>query len=157
MSIQPISLKGRALRLLGAREYARAELARKLAPHAEHAGQIDSLLDELEVKGFISEQRAAESVVHRRAPRLGAARIRQELRAKGLSPDLVQRTVAGLQPSEVARAHQVWSSKFSPQAERGDAAARARQMRFLLARGFSADVVRRVVSGTADDGLMDLE
>ena len=157
MAIQPLSLKGRALRLLGAREYARAELARKLAPHAQHAGQIDSLLDDLAAKGFISEQRAAESVVHRRAPRLGAARIRQELRAKGLPPELIQRIVAELQPSEVERAHQVWSRKFSPQAERGDAAARARQMRFLLARGFSADVARRVVSGPTDDGLPDLE
>ncbi|MEO6624537.1 MAG: recombination regulator RecX [Burkholderiaceae bacterium] len=157
MPIQPLLLKGRALRLLGVHEYARAELKRKLAPHAEHAGQIDSLLDELEAKGFLSEQRAAESVVHRRAPRLGLARIRQELRAKGLSPDLVQQTLAGLQPSEVARARQVWSHKFSGQPASGDAAERARQMRFLLSRGFSADVVRRVVSGTEDDEQRALE
>ena len=153
MAIQPLSLKGRALRLLGAREYARAELARKLAPHAQHAGQIDSLLDDLAATGFISEQRAAESVVHRRAPRLGAARIRQELRAKGLSPDLVQKTVAGLQASEVARAHKVWGGKFGAPAAPGDAAGRARQIRFLLSRGFSSDVVRRVVAGAADDDL----
>ena len=54
MATQPISLKGRALRLLGAREYARAELGRKLAPHAENAGQIEGVLDELEAKGFLS-------------------------------------------------------------------------------------------------------
>ena len=153
MAIQPLSLKGRALRLLGAREYARAELSRKLAPHAEHAGEVESLLDELEAKGFISEQRAAESVAHRRAPRLGIARIRQELRAKGLSPELVQQTLAALQPSELARARQIWSRKFSAQATSGDAGGRARQIRFLLSRGFSADVVRRVVSGTEEDEL----
>ena len=139
------------MRLLGAREYARAELGRKLAPHAENAGQIESVLDELEAKGFLSEQRAAESVVHRRAPRLGSARIRQELRAKGLAPELIQQTLAGLQASEVARARQVWSRKFSAQPAFGDPAAHGRQMRFLLARGFSADVVRRVVSGGEDD------
>ena len=151
MATQPISLKGRALRLLGAREYARAELGRKLAPHAENAGQIESVLDELEAKGFLSEQRAAESVVHRRAPRLGSARIRQELRDKGLAPELIQQTLAGLQSSEVARARQVWSRRFSGQPASGDLAAHGRQMRFLLARGFSADVVRRVVSGGEDD------
>ena len=153
MAAQPISLKGRALRLLGAREYARAELGRKLAPHAESAGQIDSLLDELEAKGFLSEQRAAESVVHRRAPRLGSARIRQELRAKGLAPELIEQSLAGLQSSEVARARQIWNRKFSTQPVSGDPAARARQMRFLLARGFSADVVRCVVLGGEDDGM----
>ena len=145
------------MRLLGAREYGRAELARKLTPHAEHAGQIDSLLDELAAKGFISEQRAAESVVHRRAPRLGAARIRQELRAKGLPPELIQQTVAALQASEVARAHKVWGGKFGAPAAPGDAVGRARQIRFLLSRGFSSDVVRRVVAGAADDDLPLLE
>ena len=141
------------MRLLGAREYGRTELARKLAPHAQHAGQIDSLLNELAAKGFISEQRAAESVVHRRAPRLGAARIRQELRAKGLPPELIQQTVAALQASEVARAHKVWGGKFGAPAAPGDAAGRARQIRFLLSRGFSSDVVRRVVADAADDDL----
>jgi SOS response regulatory protein OraA/RecX len=47
------------------------------------------VLDDLQAKGFIDEQRVVESVLHRRAGRLGAGRIRQELQAKGLDGELV--------------------------------------------------------------------
>ncbi|MEY3914040.1 MAG: Regulatory protein RecX, partial [Pseudomonadota bacterium] len=79
-----ISLKGRALRLLSQREHSRVELERKLAEHEEEPGTLARALDELEAKGFISEERVVESVVHRRASKLGAARVQQELAAKGL-------------------------------------------------------------------------
>ena len=77
------SLKGRALRCLAAREHSRAELLRKLAPYEEEPGQLERVLDELQAKGFISEERVAASLLHRRAARLGDLRIRQELQAKG--------------------------------------------------------------------------
>ena len=67
MVTAPISLKGRALRLLSSREYSRAELLRKLGPHEEMPGELVKVLDELAVKGFVSDQRALESLVHRRA------------------------------------------------------------------------------------------
>jgi regulatory protein len=140
-----ISLKGRALRLLAGREHSRAELERKLAPHEEVPGELQRSLDELQAKGFISDQRVLESVVFRRSPRLGALRVRQELQAKGLAPEAVDRAVADLQATELARAQAVWLKKFGRPA--ADAADRARQMRFLAARGFSAGVVQRVVKG----------
>jgi len=147
-----ISLKGRALRLLAGREHSRAELQRKLGPHETEPGELNKALDELESKGFINEQRVLESVVHRRSARLGAARVRQELQAKGLDPQAVAEAVAGLQGSEEARAREVWRKKFG-EAPR-DAAEHGKQMRFLLTRGFGAEVVRRVVRGTdsQDDG-----
>ncbi len=149
MSFAPLSLKGRALRLLGSREHSRAELERKLASFEQEPGQLARALDELQAKGFINEQRVLESVLHRRATRLGAARIRQELQAKGLDPEAVQQAVAGLQASELERAREVWRRKFGePPA---DASERGKQMRFLVARGFGAEVVRRVVSGAGDD------
>ena len=139
----PTSLKGRALRYLAGREHSRAELMRKLAPHAEEPGQIERVLDDLQAKGFISEARVVASVVRRRATRLGAARVRQELQAKGIDPQLVRDAVAQLQGSELERARGVWVKRFNePPA---DAREWARHMRFLLARGFAGDVVRRVV------------
>jgi regulatory protein len=138
-----LSLKGRALRLLAAREYSRAELVRKLAQFEEEPGQLEKALDELQGKGFIDEQRVADSVVHRRAPRAGAARIRQELVGKGLAPELVAEAVASLQATELERAREVWLKKFGTPAP--DALQRARQTRFLLARGFSATVISRVL------------
>jgi regulatory protein len=140
-----LSLKGRALRLLSGREYSRSELERKLAAHEEEPGQLRRVLDELEAKGFIDHARVAESLIHRRAAKLGAARIRQELQAKGLDAELVSQTVAGLRATEVQRARDVWQRKFD--APPADAAERGKQTRFLAARGFDGEVIRRVLSG----------
>lgn len=151
MGLQKLSLKGRALRLLANREHSRAELERKLAPHEEAPGELQRALDDLQAKGFIDEARVIESVVHRRAARLGARRVRQELQAKGLAPEAIARAVDGLQASEVQRALEVWKRKFGEPAP--DPAGRARQMRFLATRGFSGEAIRRVVRGA--DELID--
>ena len=149
---QTLSLKGRALRYLAAREHSRAELATKLARHVGPEDDPDAVarvLDELAAKGFIDEARVAESVLHRRAGRLGGARVLQELRAKGLPDDVVADAAAQLRSTELARAQAVWRRKFGQSP--ADAAERARQLRFLAARGFSGDVARRALGGAADD------
>jgi regulatory protein len=146
---QQLSLKGRALRLLSGREHSRSELERKLAPYEGEPGQLRRVLDELQAKGFIDHRRVAQSVVHQRAGKLGAARIRQELQRKGLDADLVSEAVAALRATELERAREVWRRKFDrPPA---DAAERGKQARFLMARGFGAEVVRRVVSARVAD------
>jgi regulatory protein len=143
MAFGQISLKGRALKLLAAREHSRRELERKLAPHETEPGQLKSALDELQARGFIDEQRVVDSLLHRRSGRLGAGRIRQELQAKGLDAERVALAVASLQASEVERARQVWRRKFGELPR--DATERARQARFLAARGFGGEVIRRVL------------
>jgi regulatory protein len=144
-----ISLKGRALRLLAGREHSRAELEKKLAPHEQEPGEVQRALDELQAKGFISEQRVVESVIHRRSARLGAGRVKQELQAKGVSAEAVAEAVDRLRGTETERAREVWRKKFGEPA--ADAAGRAKQMRFLASRGFGAEAIRRVVRGADDD------
>lgn len=147
-AFQP-SLKGRALRLLSNREHSRRELERKLAPHEETPGELQKALDELQVKGFISDERAAESVVHRRASRLGMGRLKQELQAKGLDAALVSETMERLKGTELARAREVWRRRFGELPR--DAAERAKQSRFLAARGFGGEVIRKVLAGGAGE------
>ena len=143
------SLKGRALKLLAMREHSRKELERKLAQHETEPGQLQAALDELQAKGFIDEQRVVDSLVHRRAARLGAGRVKQELQAKGLDAERVAIAVASLRATEVERAREIWRRKFGvPPA---DAAQRARQARFLAARGFGGDVIRRVLAMHEDE------
>ena len=142
------SLKGRALRLLSQREHSRQELERKLAEHETEPGQLARALDELQAKGFISEARVIESVVHRRASKLGTARVRQELAAKGLSGEAVDEALAQLRTTELERAREVWMRKFGEPAT--DPKEKARQIRFLVSRGFATEVVRRVVQGPPD-------
>lgn len=149
MATAPISLKGRALRLLSNREHSRAELERKLARYEEVPGSLAQALDALQAKDFINEQRVVESVIHRRAGKLGNARIRQELQSKGLDPAAVVEAVTQLRATEVARARAVWRKKFG--AAPADAAERGKQMRFLASRGFGGDAIRQVVAGADDD------
>ena len=138
-----LSLKGRALRLLSSREQSRVELERKLSSHEEEPGQLAAVLDELEAKDFISQARVVESVINRRAAKFGASRIKRELLGKGLDGEAVHDAVEQLKNSELERLQLVWQRKFGTPAS--DAAGQARQMRFLLTRGFSADAVRSVL------------
>ena len=143
------SLKSRALRLLSQREHSRTELERKLSQHEQAPGELAKALDELQARDFINDGRAIESVVHRRAGKLGAARVKQELAAKGLSGEAVAAAMEGLRGTELDRAQGVWRKKFGSPA--ADANERAKQIRFLLTRGFNAEVVRKVVQGADED------
>ena len=155
MGFEGLSLKGRALRLLAGREHSRAELERKLAAHETTPGELAAALDALQAKGFINDARVVQSVVHRRAERLGTQRVRSELQAKGLAPELVAQAVDELRSTEAERAREVWRRKFGQPAS--DPRERARQMRFLAARGFSGEVIRRVVTQGGVDSERDVD
>ncbi len=144
-----LSLKGRALRALAGRDYSRVELERKLASFETEPGQLALVLDELQAKGFLDEQRAADSLAHRRGQKLGTARVVQEMRARGIEPEAIAQSTQHLKATELDRAREVWRKKFG--AAPADAAAQAKQMRFLITRGFSSEIIRRVVSGQHDD------
>ena len=148
----PPSLKARALRLLALREHTRAELHSKLARKLgedESEADITRTLDALERAGLINEARAAESLLHRRAPRLGAARVLRELREQGTPEPLIEQAAETLRETELERARAVWQRKFGTPPH--DAQERARQMRFLAARGFSFEIARRAIGSSADD------
>lgn len=155
----PRSLKARALQWLAQREHSRAEMQRKLLPHARAMaaqGEADTgdaadpmarvveVLDWLEAHRYLCEQRFTESRIHVRAARHGNLRIQQELAQHGIALD--PQAAQALKASEVDRARDVWSRKFDAPA--ADAAGRARQARFLTGRGFSAETVRRVLRET---------
>ena len=143
-----ISLKGRALRLLSQREHSRFELERKLKPFEETPGELAEALDFLQAKDFINEQRVVESVVNSRSRKLGASRVRQELQAKGLPVEAIAEAVQEMRSTELERAREVWRKKFGEPPI--DQAARVRQVRFLVSRGFAPEVVKRVVAGAED-------
>jgi regulatory protein len=149
VATEPTSLKGRALHLLAGREHSRTELERKLQPHETEPGALARALDELQAKGFINDQRVVDSVLHRRAARLGAGRVKQELQAKGIGAEAVAEAVDSLRGTETERARAVWRKKFGEPTS--DPAARAKQMRFLASRGFGAEAIRRAVQGGEDD------
>jgi regulatory protein len=147
------SLKSRALQLLAQRDQSRLELRRKLLRHARAeaaddenavlgAGEkVDALLDWLEANRFLSNERFVESRVHAREARFGNLRIRNELAQHALV--LPAELARALADSELERALAVRARRFA-RAPR-DAAERAAQSRFLLARGFSPELVHRLM------------
>jgi regulatory protein len=143
----PAELKSRALRLLARREHSRAELARKLSPHAASPQDVEAVLDALAERKQLSDERYAEQRAAVLARKFGAGRIRRELLAKGVSAGDVERAVAG--DDEIARARAILQKKYrEPAASREE---RAKRARFLQGRGFSYDVIRRALSEAGDD------
>lgn len=142
----PAELKARALRTLARREHSRAELARKLAPRAESPEALDALLDALADKKQLSDERYAEARAHQLARKYGAARIRRELRSKGIDQPTADRVASG---GELERARAILARKYHTRVD--SPLERARRMRFLQSRGFSHDTIRALLSSDAEE------
>jgi len=136
-------LRARALRLLARREHTRAELARKLAPQAESSDALKALIDQLSARAQLSDERYAEARAHQLSRKFGAARVRRELVAKGIEREAAARFAADVEKTDLERAHSILARKYRSRATTPQE--RARRARFLQARGFSPDVIRRAL------------
>lgn len=149
MAKPQLSLKGRALRYLSMREHSRLELGRKLARYAQEGEDVEAVLDALEAARLLSQERFAESLVHRRAARFGNQRILTELQSHRIDDESLTGIREQLARDEAARARAVLERKYSqPPA---DAAERVKQMRFLQQRGFSHDAIKAAMRGPVPD------
>jgi regulatory protein len=99
----------------------------------------------LERRGWLSEARFVEHTTTVRRRRFGAARILHELREKGVSASALASAQSRLKDSEIDAARAVWKKKFGRLPATLEE--RAKQSRFLASRGFSAEVVHRVLRG----------
>jgi regulatory protein len=141
-----VELRARALRLLARREHTGQELERKLAPHAGSSEDVRDLLSGLKQKNQLSEERFAEERARRLARKYGAARIRQDLKAKGVSEELIDRVSS---EGELERARAILERKYrEPAATREE---KAKRMRFLQSRGFSSAVIFTLLSAREAD------
>ena len=139
----PVELRARALRLLARREHSRVELERKLGPHAGSSAVIAEVLEALVQKKQLSDERYAEERAHSMARKYGAARIRQDLKAKGVDAQLIERISSA---GDLERARAILTRKYrEPAASREE---RAKRMRFLQSRGFSFDIIRSLLSSS---------
>ena len=141
----PEQLKARALRHLVRREHSRAELARKLAAHAASREDLEALLDSLVAKKQLSDERYAEERARALSRKYGAAKIRHDLRAKGISDGIVDAVSSA---GELERARAILERKYRVPATTREE--RAKRARFLQGRGFSSDVVLRLVLDRED-------
>ena len=145
------ALRSKAIRLLARRERSRSELRRLLDPEGAEYEQVSALLDELQNQGWLSEARLADQLVRGRRSRSSAARVRLELKRRGLDADVIAASTAGLDAGDLQTAMALWQRRFGDAAT--DRSDRERQMRFLLNRGFSRSIALKVIlnpGGEAD-------
>ena len=143
----PAELRARALRLLARREHSRLELGRKISPHAESPEAVEVLLDSLEQKKQLSNERFASERARVLSRKYGAARIRQDLKAKGLPEELVSRFSSF--SDDLQKAKEILERKYrTPAATREE---RAKRMRFLQSRGFSSEIIFSLLSARGAD------
>jgi len=137
-------LRQRALDYLGKREYSYFELTQKLKPFAEESDDIPAILDDFKKRGWLSDARFTEQLVHARQSKFGSARVANELREKGVADDLIADAVEEVKINELDFAREVCRKKFkaSP-SSREDW---AKQARFLQSRGFGFDVIKKVLN-----------
>lgn len=142
-------LRERALRLLARREHTRAELARKLATDNAPNPALDAVFEHLQARGHLSEERYAESRTRQLSRKFGAVRIRRELVAKGVAPEVAARFATDLKKTDLERARSILRRKYKDAAT--SPRERARRMRFLHARGFCEEVIRAALSASSSD------
>ena len=146
------SLRQRALEYLGKREYSYAELGQKLKAYLaedEDFEQIMAILEDFKTRGWLSDARFTEQIVHARSHKFGASKIANELREKGISSDLIVSAIEQVKENELDNAKEVWRKKFKKSPDSRDEW--ARQARFLQSRGFGFDVIKKVLNSKLED------
>ena len=141
----------RSVEMLARREHARKELRLKLerldlaseGGGEERAAAIEACLDELAARGYQSDARYAEAYAASKAARYGNRRLAADLRAQDVAWDAIEPARQAL-PGDLERARRVWAKRFGEPPR--DARDKARQMRFMDARGFGYDVFASVLA-----------
>ncbi|QXI29785.1 recombination regulator RecX [Pseudomonas vanderleydeniana] len=147
----PVAVRRAAMDLLARREHGRVELTRKLRQRGAPPELIDTELDRLTDEGLLSESRYLESFVSYRARSgYGPLRIRDELSQRGLQRSDIELALRESGFDWQAQLEETWRRKFSGRLP-ADARERAQQGRFLSYRGYSMDMIGRLLSGRGLD------
>jgi len=151
-SSQP-TLRGRALRLLGRREFTRQGLEKRLHVHvadaanADKPAELETLLDDLTERGWLSDARYADALVRKRTGQFARRSIAQELKQAGVNEEITAVALAQNSESdpdqEFAAALALCQRKFRRAPT--DQKEKARQIRFLQSRGYSLSLALRVI------------
>lgn len=137
-----------ALRLLTRRDYTAAELRTKLLDKEHPEAEVAAALDGLTRDGLVNDRRVAVSFV-RVASSLkgrGRHRIERELEHRGVDKAIIREAMATLPAAdETASIRRFLERKKLP--ARLSPAEHRRVFGQLMRRGFSADLIARVIKG----------
>ncbi|EIV6988413.1 regulatory protein RecX [Klebsiella pneumoniae] len=135
-----------AVSLLARRDYASGELARTLSKMTENREKIDKALSRLVECGYLDDNRLITHMIDKHVRKKhGPARIKQEIRQKGFSPELVEQILEKVDVDWYAMARELKVSKFGD-AVASEAKEKNKQIRYLQYKGFSMDMIFEALS-----------
>jgi regulatory protein len=135
---------------LARREHGRSELLEKVTRFGFDADVADDAVARLVEDGLQSDVRFAEAFVRSRINQgKGPAKIRSDLREKGVNDGITEDGIREADQDWYALAAEVRLKKFGAQRP-ADFKEKARQMRFLQSRGFEQDQIQAAVSAGDD-------
>jgi regulatory protein len=144
--------------LLSRRAWTCAELATRLRRRGAPPDVAAAVVADLAARGYVDDAAFARHWVATRTARgYGAARLRAELRARGVARALVDAALAGLGVDETLERASALARRRLPVLRRTAGPRAASRLRdYLLRRGFAGSVVARVVrdalGATHDEG-----
>ncbi len=131
-------------RFLTQREYSSLKIEQKLIDHGFQETDIKPVLKELSLEGILNDRRFAENYIrYRQSQGFGPLRIHEELKAKGLSKEMIEDHLNITDNAWLAEVNKVWQKRFrgkppSSLKERG------KQFRFLQYRGFTQEQIEHI-------------
>jgi regulatory protein len=148
-----VQLKKRALYYLGKRDYSRVELGRKILAYSEsleiNKADLELVLDELEEKDWLSDDRFSEQFVLSRKRKFGARKIAHELKLRGVNESIISRVLRDIKDDEFLLAKKIWEKKFNQIPITIDE--KAKQIRYMQSRGIEVVIIHQILSGKSPE------
>lgn len=142
-------LRSYAFAVLTRREYSKADLIEKLALYAMDRDEVLKLVDELARENYQSDQRVAEIMLSSQKRKgKGPNRIKLALKSKKIDASLIQEELKETDWNE--QAYQLKVKKYGVKVEK-EPKLKAKQIRFLMYRGFEMDAIIKAITRKEDE------
>ena len=138
---------------MGKRDYSRIELRNKILSYSESLGinkvDLELVLDELENKDWLSDDRFAEQFVLSKKRKFGVRKIAHELKLRGVDELIINRVLGEIKDDEFILAKKIWEKKFNQIPITIDE--KAKQIRFMQSRGIEVAIIHQILSGKSPE------
>jgi regulatory protein len=142
-------LRSYAFAVLTRREYSKADLIEKLGLYAMDRDEVLKLVDELAKENYQSDQRVAEIMLSSQKRKgKGPNRIKLALKSKKIDASLIQEELKETDWNE--QVYQLKVKKYGTKVEK-EPKLKAKQIRFLMYRGFEMDAIMKAITRKEDE------
>ena len=110
---------------------------------------LELVLDELENKDWLSDNRFSEQFVLSKKRKFGALKIAHELKLRGVNKSIINRVLRDIKDDEFLLAKKIWEKKFNQIPITIDE--KAKQIRFMQSRGIQVTIIHQILSGKSPE------